>query len=227
MLKRLLRHPRVLGPLAVLLGRYLEFALRTTRWTLDGAEHVAPHLAGRPVIAAFWHERLPLMPALWRRAQLQGSTARMRVLVSRHSDGRFIGLVIARFGLGLVHGSTGRNGQDRGGAAGMRQMLEHLANGDQVAITPDGPRGPRRAAAPGVAQLAALSGVAVLPCSAQTSRRQVLGTWDRMVVPLPFGRGVLVCLPPIVVDRDAAEVALPKIAGALTEAAERADVLCR
>jgi lysophospholipid acyltransferase (LPLAT)-like uncharacterized protein len=226
MIKRLLRHPAVLGAFAALLGRYLAFALGTTRWTVDGAEHVAPHLAGQPTIAAFWHERLPLMPALWRLARKPGNP-RMHVLVSRHRDGRFIALLLARFGVATVHGSTARFGEDRGGASGLRQMLEHLAHGDYAGITPDGPRGPRRVAAPGVAQLAALSGVAVLPCSAQTSRRRELKTWDRMVLPLPFGRGVLVCLPPIAVARDAADAALPQIAAALTEAAERADRLCR
>ena len=227
MIKRLLRHKAVLGLAAALLGHYLSFALRTTRWTLDGAEHAAPHLAGQPAIAAFWHERLPLMPALWQAAQRQGGKARMHVLVSRHRDGRFIGLLVTRFKLQIVHGSTARNGQDRGGAAGMRQMLEALAGGDHVAITPDGPRGPRRMAASGVAQLAAVSRVSVLPCSAQTSRRYVLGSWDRMVLPLPFGRGVLVCLPTIAVAREDADAVLPQIAAAMTEAADRADRLCR
>ena len=225
MLKRLLRHRAVLGLLAGVLGHYLAFALRTTRWTLRGAENVAPHLAGQSVIAAFWHERLPLMPALWSLAQTQGNPT-MHVLVSRHRDGRFIGQILGRFHLDFVHGSTGRGGQDRGGAAGLRAMLEFLAAGHQVAITPDGPRGPRRVAAPGVAQLAALSGIAVLPCAAQTTRRHVLRSWDRMVLPLPFGRGAIVCLPPIFVARDAVDAALPEIAAALTEAAEQADRLC-
>jgi lysophospholipid acyltransferase (LPLAT)-like uncharacterized protein len=226
MIKRLLRHKAAPGMLAALLGRYLEFALRTTRWTLHGAEHVAPYLAGQPVIAAFWHERLPLMPSLWRLAR-ERSSPRMHVLISRHRDGRLIGRLVERFALDIVHGSSARNGQERGGAAGLRLMLDHLAHGDQVAITPDGPRGPRRTAAPGVAQLAALSGVVVLPCSAQTSRRIVLKSWDRMVLPLPFGRGVLVCGKPIAVARDSAAAALPEIAAALTEAADRADRLCR
>jgi lysophospholipid acyltransferase (LPLAT)-like uncharacterized protein len=227
MLKPLLRRRGAQALLAVLLGRYLALALRTTRWTLHGAEHVAPHIAGEPAIVAFWHERLPLMPALWRRAQREGAGGRTVVLVSRHSDGRFIGDLVRRLGLDVVHGSTARNGQDRGGAAGLRTMLERLAAGDHVVITPDGPRGPRRQAAAGVAQLAALSGMKVLPCAAQTTHRRVLGSWDQMVLPLPFGRGVIVCGAAIPVAREQAASALPVIAAALDAAAAQADLLCR
>ena len=227
MLKPLLRRPALQSLLAALLGRYLSLALRTTRWTLHGAEHAAPHLAGSsPAIVAFWHERLPLMPALWQLRPCNGVARRVHVLASRHSDGRLIGDLMRRFGVEVVHGSTARDGQERGGAPALRSMLERLAGGDHVVITPDGPRGPRRQAAAGVAQLAALSGVPVLPCAAQTSRRFVLGSWDRMVLPLPFGRGVIVCGPDMFVPRREAEAALPAIAAALTAAAEQADRLC-
>lgn len=223
MLKPLLRWPALHAVLAALLGRYLVLALRTTRWTIDGAGHAAPHLAGRPAIAACWHERLALLPALW---QQGGRRGRVSILASRHRDGRLIGALMRRFGVDVVHGSTARNGQDRGGAAGLRALCERLAAGDHVVITPDGPRGPRRQAAAGVAHLAALSGVPVLPCAAQTSRRLVLNTWDRMVLPLPFGRGVIVCGAPIAVARDGAEAALPAITAALTATASEADRLC-
>ena len=186
---------------------------------------MAPHAAGAPVVVAFWHERLSLMPMLWVKARqsAEGRDVRNRVhvLVSRHRDGRFIGAVVSRFALDVVLGSS-----SRGGAKGLRVMLNLLASGDHIAITPDGPRGPRRVAATGVAQLAALSGVPVLPCAAQTTRHWVLRTWDRMVVPKPFGRGVVVCLPTIAVNRDSWQDAMPAIGAALTAAAERADRLC-
>ena len=228
MLKHLLRRPWVQAGLAGLLGGYLQFALRTTRWTLHGEAHLAPHIALHPAVAAFWHERLSLMPAMWTLVYERSSRrARAFVLVSRHTDGRFIGDVLRRFHAEVVHGSTARNGRDRGGAAGARALLAVLEAGGHVVITPDGPRGPRRVAAAGVAQLAARSGAPVLPCAAQTSRRWVLPSWDRMVLPLPWGRGVIVCGEPIAVGRDSAEAALPRIAAAMTEAAEAADRLCR
>jgi lysophospholipid acyltransferase (LPLAT)-like uncharacterized protein len=224
-MKRLLQHPFVQSVAARVLGLYLRFALRTTRWSMQGREHMAPHAAGAPVVVAFWHERLSMMPILWeqarRSAEGRDSRARVHVLVSRHRDGRFIGAVVSRFALDVVLGSS-----SRGGAKSLRTLLNLLSGGDHIAITPDGPRGPRRVAAPGVAHLAAISGVPVLPCAAQTSRRWVLPTWDHMVVPLPFGRGVVVCQPTITVPRDDWQGAVDAIGAAMTTAAEQADRLC-
>lgn len=223
MLKRLLRRPGVQLAATRLIGRYLRFTLATTRWTLDGAEHLPR--GGDPVIAAFWHECLPLMPALLEETRRRGGARRPSVLVSRHNDGRMIGEIMRLFGADVVHGSSGKRGTSSGGAAGMRGMLATLRSGEHVVITPDGPRGPRRRAAPGVARLAALGGAPILPMGANARRRLVLGTWDRMQLPLPWGRGALVCLPPIEVPRAGWEGLLPRIEAALSEAAERARAL--
>ena len=222
-MKRILRHPATLAAFAHLLGLYLRFTYITTRWTLVGGEHLTPHVA-TPVVCAFWHERLPLMPKMWllARGMPGGRQARIHVLVSRHRDGRFIGAVMRWFGVDVVFGSS-----SRGGAAGTRALLGVMARGDQVVLTPDGPRGPRRVAAAGVAQLAGLAGVMVLPASAQTSRRKVLRSWDRMVIPLPFARAVVVVGAPVAVPRHGWEASTPIIEAALTEAADHADRLCR
>jgi lysophospholipid acyltransferase (LPLAT)-like uncharacterized protein len=220
-MKALLRHPATQAALVWLGGLYLIFALRTTRWVLDGPEHLAQVTAGQTMVAAFWHERLALMPMLWMTLRRSDPAQRGHVLVSQHRDGRFIGAVMRRFGVDAVYGSS-----RRGGATGVLTALPLLARGEHLIITPDGPRGPRRVAAPGVAQIAGMAGVPVLPCAAQTSRRRVLRSWDRMVVPLPFGHGVLVCLPPIAVAQQGWEAVVPQIEAALTAAADRADRLC-
>ena len=229
MLKRLVRAAWARAALAGLAGHYLQFALATTRWDVDGVEHLAPHVVrGAPAVFAVWHERLPLMPALLLHARrLSPAVPPTAVLVSRHADGQLLGRLMARFGVLVVHGSTARFGQDRGGASGLRRLVEHLMSGGNVVITPDGPRGPRRIAAPGVAQLAAASGAVVVPCAAQTRVRRVLRTWDRMVLPLPWGRGILVCRPAIAVARDGIEAGLAAIAASMSDAADRADLLCR
>jgi len=224
-MKSLLRHPRTQAALAWLLGQYLALVIRTTRWRLIDAGPAFAHLAaGRPVILAFWHERLPLMPALLRMARAaepRVAALRPRVLVSQHRDGRFIGDAVARFGFSMIYGSS-----RRGGREALVEMLRALRAGDPVALTPDGPRGPRRQAAGGVAQLAALSGAAVVPVGAATSRHVRLPSWDRMMLPLPFGRAVLLAGAPILVARDGAEAALPVIQAAIIAATDAADVAC-
>jgi lysophospholipid acyltransferase (LPLAT)-like uncharacterized protein len=223
-MKTLLRTRQVQAMLPPLLAGYLGFALRTTRWTLDGQEHLAPFGAGAPAVFAFWHEFLPLMPALLliTRKLPFYRPAPIHTLVSQHRDGQFIGAVVRRFGILPIPGSS-----TRGGAAGLRGLLTVLKQGGLIGITPDGPRGPQRQAAAGVAQLAALAGVPVLPCAARTTRRILLHTWDRMPVPLPFGRGVMVCGPAITVPRDGWTDAVPAITEALNQTADRAERLCR
>ncbi len=221
-MKSLLRHPIAQALLARFLGWYLALALRTTRWTLVGAEHLAPLAAGSSGVVAFWHEFLPLIPALTIvAARLPGyRPTPLHALVSQHRDGRFIGHIVGRFGITPVFGSS-----TRGGANGLRALLKLLAAGAIIGITPDGPRGPRRDADAGVAQLAALAGVSVIPCAARTTHRIKLATWDRMEIPLPFGRGVLVCGPAQAVARDDWRGTLPRITAGLNAVAERADQL--
>jgi lysophospholipid acyltransferase (LPLAT)-like uncharacterized protein len=226
MLEGVLRSQAAQRAGAVAVGVYLRFALRTTRWALDGAEHLAPVAGQGAVIAAFWHECLPLMPALWFRVRADHPARDMKVLISLHRDGRFIADVMRRVGMGVVHGSSAKDGRDKGGAGAFRNLLAVLRQGDAVALTPDGPRGPARVAAGGVAQLAAVSGAPVLPCAARLRHHLRLPSWDRLIVPLPFGRGVLVCLPTIAVPRDGAAEATARIAASLTAAADRAEALC-
>ena len=143
----------------------------------------------------------------------------MHVLVSRNRDGQLIGAMMRGFGLDLVHGSTakvGAKGQRAEGrcSPGCGRCCSVLAAGDQVVITPGWSAG----AAPGCGVQAWRSwrrwpGVPVVPCAAQSVRRRVLPTWDQMLLPLPYGRGVLVCGAPLhIVPRAGWADALPTLA---------------
>ncbi len=222
MAKRLIRHPLVQGLLARLVALYLRLVWATTRWTLLGEEHARP-FADRPMILAFWHERLPLAALGWRllaRRVPQRDGRRAQVLISRHRDGRLIAAAVKPFGIDVVHASS-----SKGGAAGLRGLARILADGGVAVITPDGPRGPVRVAAPGVAQLAALSGVPVLPCAVASTRMRLAGSWDRMRFPLPFARGFAMVGAPIVVSRENTEAALAAIEDALTTACTQVDAM--
>ncbi len=204
-----------------LIGLYLDFVGRTTRWEIEGAQEIARWAASGPCVVAFWHECLPAtIPILFRQGKLHGRVKSGVALASAHRDGRLIGNAVGYFGIGLVLGSS-----SRGGAPGLRNLLAAMQAGSDVGLTPDGPRGPRRVAAAGLAQLAALAGAPVLPAAAWTKWAITVNSWDRMRLALPFGRGRLVCEPMIAVPRQGWEATLPEIEAALTSALLRAEAL--
>lgn len=146
---------------------------------------------GRHFALAFWHRHLLLMRYAYR-------GPKMSVLVSRSRDGELIARVMQRLGISTSRGST-----SRGGAAGLRDLLRRAREGWDLAVTPDGPRGPLREVQPGVILAAAASGLPLIPVALAASRRRELGSWDRMLVPLPGSRVHVVYGEPLEVPRDA------------------------
>ena len=197
LLKPVLRSEWVRGAACALAALYIRLVHATSRWRVVGAEHPAA-LWDRdaPFIVAFWHGRLLLMPYSWRRGKP------VEMLISQHRDGQLIAHTIGHFDFRTIAGST-----SHGGSAALRAMLRSLKRGVCVGITPDGPRGPRMRAGGGIADVARLSGVPILPLAFATSRRRVLGSWDRFIVALPFSRGVYVWGAPIEIPKDGDDTA--------------------
>lgn len=214
-MKRLFKSAPAQAAIAYLLALYVRLALRTQLWRIEGDQHLRDAaLHNETLIAAFWHEALPISPILWRVAKQSGMGPTV-VLASKHRDGQMIGNLMVHLGMGLVSGSS-----SKGGPASFRELVRLLTSGTNVAITPDGPRGPRRVAAPGIAQLAQLAGVRIVPCGAYASRAITLKSWDCMRLTLPFGRAKLVIGPPVTVDDW--QAALPLIQAAITAAQTQA-----
>lgn len=216
-MKKILRSAPVQHAIAWALTLYVRLVMVSQSWRVAGAENLRLLAGEDTFIIVFWHETLPAISVLLRQARAAGATKQGVVLASRHRDGQLIGNVMVNLGLEQVAGST-----NKGGAAGLRGLLRALASGKHVCLTPDGPRGPRRVAAPGVAQLAALSGARVIPCGVSTSRAVALKTWDQMRLALPFGHGILVMGAPITVPRDNWEAGLAEIGAALNAVQEAA-----
>ena len=145
---------------------------------------------GKSVIVAFWHQRLLMMPFL----PHQG---RFGIMISRHRDGEFIARAVRLFGIDSVRGST-----TRGGTAALRGMLRFFESGGQLAITPDGPLGPRHVVQKGVIELARLTSAPIIPVAYGASRKKVFNSWDHFILPLPFCRVVYVWGEPIFIPRD-------------------------
>lgn len=196
--RRLLRSGPVQGALARAVAAYVGLVHASGRWRTVRADIPERFLAtDTPAIAAFWHGRILMLP----RAIPRGTP--VHVLISLHADGRLIARAVERLGLATIAGSTGR-----GGAAAVRAMLAALGAGRYVAVTPDGPRGPRMRVASSVVALAHLAGVPIVPVAWSASRRWIAPSWDRFVVALPFARGVYVWGEPVAVPPEADAAAL-------------------
>lgn len=193
--KRIGKNEGLRGLLCWLGSLYIRFVYLTGRWTVVNGGH-ADGLwdQGKPFILAFWHGRILMMPKSWR------ASVPIHMLISQHRDGQLIARTVSHFGIDTVAGST-----TRGGSAALRAMLKFLKNGECVGITPDGPKGPRMRASMGIINVAKLAGVPILPATFSTSRRRLLGSWDRFAVALPFSRGVFIWGDSIAVTRDASE----------------------
>ena len=156
-----------------------------------GCEHLEGCRAkGEPLIFAFWHGRLLLMPFA-----TPGTQA--TILISQHRDGEYIARIARRLGFTVERGSA-----TRGGAEAFRKLVRALKEGRNVVLTPDGPKGPSRQVKSGVIELSRLSGMPIVPGAVGVAPSILLSSWDRFVIPYPFARCVYVWGPPVYVPPD-------------------------
>jgi len=169
------------------------WTIKILGWTMK-FEEVHPEVPksflekGTSGIGAFWHGRLLMMPRIYR-------GKRLCFLVSPHRDGQIVGRALERFGFRPILGSTSRKG-----FSAFKQMLRANREGADIALVPDGPRGPRYRVQIGVIELAKLTGRPVVPLTFSASRRKLFNTWDQFLLPYPFSRGVFIWGEPIYVD---------------------------
>ena len=154
----------------------------TVRWRTQTPEATRALLAGSdPVILAFWHGRLLMIPVAYRRT----GRRHVHVLISEHGDGELIARTIGHFGFDTVRGSS-----RRGALKAMRELLRKVRDRGDFAFTPDGPRGPAETVQPGVIDLARRTGYPILPVTYSTRGGKRFASWDRFLLPRPLTRGV-------------------------------------
>ncbi len=159
------------GPVLV---RLLGLSWRSTEIHYERVERV--HESGRPVVFAFWHGVLLPLTYIDRGRNIQ-------VLTSMHRDGELISRVIAALGFGVVRGSS-----TRGSVRGLIRLIAKAAEGLDLGVTPDGPKGPAGRVKRGIFYLAEKSGAKVVPVGVGAARAKRLSSWDSFTIPLPFSR---------------------------------------
>jgi lysophospholipid acyltransferase (LPLAT)-like uncharacterized protein len=133
-------------------------------------------------IGALWHNRLALCTSIWQRFPMKASQDRGLVaLISASHDGGMLSGALEYFGIRAVRGSSSRRG-----AQALLELTSWIERGYNIAITPDGPRGPRYEVQDGIIALAQVTGVPIMPVAANVRGKLTLKSWDRFQIPLPF-----------------------------------------
>ncbi|MCK4536394.1 MAG: lysophospholipid acyltransferase family protein [Desulfuromonadales bacterium] len=153
---------------------------RLMRTEVIGTEHPLRLVSEKqPAIYATWHDQLLMMTKVY------CGDKNVQILISASRDGELIARTMARFGRGTVRGSS-----NRGASEALRQMLRLARTDTSLAITPDGPKGPRHQLKSGVAVVACRSGRPVVPLAFVCSHGHRFHSWDRFLLPYPWARGV-------------------------------------
>lgn len=207
MFKRFMRSNTVQKTIGWLVAAYMTFVKYTTRWDVERADQVQHIIDGeKGVIALVWHSRFMMLTSAWKKAyQLP------YVLISRSRDGNIVAHASHRLGLKTIRGSAKKAAKGdmaakaKGGAKASMNIVTALENNGCIVVTPDGPRGPRQRLGDGPIRLAKLTGVPLMPCTFAVRNRKQLNSWDKLVVPLPFGKGKIIWGTPVNVPADADE----------------------
>ncbi len=156
-----------------------------------------------PAVYCVWHNRLALsMSAYYGYVRRRNQSAGLVALVSASKDGGLLAGALECFGVQPVRGSSSRRGPQA-----LRELTTWAKRGYDIAITPDGPRGPRYRVQEGVIALAQVAEMTLIPVNIQMDWKIQMRSWDRFQIPLPFSRCEIVFGKPFFIPREATDAA--------------------
>ena len=173
----------------------------TLRYELDDPSGAVQAIGRQPAIFCIYHNRLSLCLMLYKRyVQKAWPGRRMAAIVSASRDGGLLARVLELFDVEPVRGSSSRRGPQA-----LRELTSWGERGLDLAITPDGPRGPCYVVQEGVVAIAQLTGLPIVPASFELQWKYRLKTWDKFLLPVPFSRCIVHLGEVIRVPRDLPE----------------------
>ena len=153
--------------------------------------------SNKEYIFCCWHNKLFLGPHLLPRNRV------INALQSSHSDGMVTSLAFKYLGMNVILGSS-----KKGGMQAFRKMVKCIKLGESVAITPDGPKGPKEKVKEGIIKLAQITETSIIPLVWTTNKFKLINSWDNFVIPYPFSKGVYSFGKPIYVKKQINEYEL-------------------
>ncbi len=165
---------------------YALLVYKTTRWEIRGVDNmVKTWEKEKNIILTAWHGRALMLPNFLK-YYAHSPAFQMDALVSLHQDGRLIAAFLQKFGIGIISGSTNRGA--KGAAVGLMHALQE---GHAITIISDGPRGPRMHMGKSPLYYASKTGKTIFGMTYSISNAKIIEkAWDKMMIPLPFSKGV-------------------------------------
>ena len=164
----------------VLLPYTLSLLVRFIYITNKKVFHHPSSIPNEPFILAMWHGQLLMQALNYKKFKKNGQ---IKVIVSEHRDGQTIRKVVSHLGVGALEGSS-----TRGGAKALIGAIKSIKSGIDVAITPDGPKGPIYEVADGIVAIANKTNAKILTCKIIPTKYWKMKSWDKFIIPKPFGK---------------------------------------
>lgn len=166
--------------------------------------------ADSPSVLVFWHNQQLMMPWIYLDQEKGHKKKPISALISQSKDGRFIAKAMDVLKIGSVAGSS-----SRGGKEALIQLVRLIKSGSHIAITPDGPKGPLHKVKIGALKASQLTGARILPACFAAEKVWRFGSWDKMILPKPFSKSVMLYGEPLLVPREASNEEIQQLADKL------------
>jgi lysophospholipid acyltransferase (LPLAT)-like uncharacterized protein len=163
----------------VLLPYFLSLFVRFIYLTNKKIYHHPKELSDEAFIISMWHGELLMQPFNYFKFKQNGQ---VKAIISHHRDGRTIQNIVKYLGIGTISGSS-----SRGGVKALIGAIKNISQGVDVAITPDGPRGPIYSIADGIVAISQKTDANIVPFRIKASKIWRLKSWDSFIIPKPFG----------------------------------------
>lgn len=180
----------------------LRLLFATLRVKLDDRSNLSRESPDFPIIIVFWHNRILAITTAFLKAYPYKKRKGVSVLTSPSRDGEILSQIMAGFRMGSIRGSSNKRA-----SAATKECIRLLETGADLAVTPDGPRGPRYVMSPGLILMAQQTGARIMPMHAHFSRCIKMKTWDEFRIPLPFSTVHIIAdhyetIPPTATDAE-------------------------
>lgn len=171
---------KILRNLAIIIVPFLGASIiRLLSLTNKKVFHAPDTLGDEPFIMACWHGELLMIPYAYTKYR---KNPHVKLLISEHFDGNLIAKTLGFFGFDTIRGSS-----TRGGAKALIESIKSIKSGYDLGITPDGPKGPRHEVHDGIVVMAQKAKVKIVLVEIKPSKYWLINSWDKFIIPKPFG----------------------------------------